>query len=160
MADEAKAATLKKLIALQTKLGELTEQQQAIVEEMGNLLAGGPGIGAILKQVEGHFSKCWRVRYASDYAFAFAKDVPQLKRLIRILGVEELERRMLNYCRNADPYFVKARHSFGLFVTTINQHADVQAESAGGSLELELQDEAEQTSKMLATMRTVGVGRK
>lgn len=157
MADEAKAATLKKLGMLQAKLLELTDQQHAIIDEMGNLLAGGPGIGAILKQVEGHFSTCWRVRYGADYVFNFQKDVPQLKRLIRNLGVEELERRMLNYCRNADSYLMKARHSFGLFVSGINQYADVA--QAGGELELELQDEADQTSRMLATMRASGTKR-
>jgi len=158
MADEAKAATLKKLVALQAKLTELGEQQMAVVDEMGKLLAGGPGIGAILKQLEAHFSTCWRVRYGSDYAFNFAKDVPQLKRLIRILGVEELERRMLNYCRNADGYLVKARHPFGLFVSRVNDYADVA--QAGGELELELLDEANQTSRMLSTMRAAGVGGK
>lgn len=156
--DEAKAATMKKLISLQAKLVELTEQQMAVVDEMGKLLAGGPGVGAILGQLEAHFSTCWRVRYGSDYAFTFARDVPQLKRLIRILGVEEVERRMLTYCRNADGYLLKARHPFGLFVSRVNDYADVS--QAGGELELSLQTEVNQTSAMLGTMRAAGVGRK
>lgn len=158
MADEAKAATMKKLISLQIKLAEIGEQQQAIVDEMGKLLAGGPGVGALLKQLEGYFSTCWRVRYSTDYAFTFSKDVPHLKRLIRLLGVEELERRMLNYCRDGDGFLVKARHPFGIFVSRVNDYADVA--DTGGALELELLDESHQTSLMLGTMRAAGVGKK
>lgn len=154
MADDSKPL-LNKLRALQTKLAELQAQEQAIVEEMGTLLAGGPGIGVLLKRLEQHYSDCWRVRYQSPYAFQHTKDVPQLKRLIKAIGVEELERRMLRYCQNGDSYFIKARHPFGLFVTSINQHASVG--SAAGELELDLQEEATQTSRMLQTMRSAGV---
>lgn len=156
MADEAKA-TLGKLKTLQAKLLEVQEQERAIVEEMGNLLAGGPGIGEILKRLESHFSECWKVRYRGAYAFNFAKDVPQLKRLIRLVGVEELERRMLRYLKNDEAFFLKARHSFGAFVSSVNQHTDPdQTRPAIG--DLDLSDEADATSSMLATMRAAGVG--
>jgi hypothetical protein len=158
MADEAKA-TLEKLRKLQEKLIEVQDQERAIVEEMGNLLSGGPGIGAILKRLESHFSECWQVRYRAPYAFQFAKDVPQLKRLIKLIGVEELERRMLRYLRNDEAFFLKARHSFGAFVSSVNQHTDPDRsqERVG---DLDLSNEADQTSRMLSTMRAAGVGRK
>lgn len=148
MADEAKA-TLGKLTKLHEKWFELAEQMAAINDEIKNLLAGGPGIGEILKRLQRHYSECWAVRYRGDYLFEFKKDVPNLKRLIKNLGVEEVELRMLRYLRNEDPYFMKGRHSFGLFVATINQHA-----AAGAHVERELQDEVEQTESLLRQRRS------
>lgn len=156
MVDEAKA-TLGKLKTLQAKLLEVQEQERAIVEEMGNLLSGGPGIGEILKRLESHFSKCWQVRYRGAYAFNFAKDVPQLKRLIRLVGVEELERRMLRYLQNDEQFFLKARHSFGAFVSSVNQHTDPDRTRAVIG-DQDLAHEADATSAMLSTMRAARVG--
>lgn len=148
MADEAKA-TLAKLSKLHEKWFELAEQMAAINDEIKNLLAGGPGVGELLKRLQRHFSECWQVRYRGEYLFEFKKDVPNLKRLIKNLGVEEVERRMLRYLQNEDPYFMKARHSFGLFVATINQHA-----AAGGpAIEQQLLDEAVETDAMLRQRR-------
>jgi len=144
MADEARA-TLAKLAKLHEKWFELAEQMAAINDEVKNLLAGGPGIGELLKRLQRHYSECWQVRYRGEYVFEFKKDVPNLKRLISKLGVEEVERRMLRYLQNEDPYFMKARHGFGLFVATINQHAA----AGSAALEQDLQDEVDQTESLL-----------
>lgn len=129
MADEARA-TIAKLAKLHEALLELRLKEQAIVDEMGNLLRGGPGIGALLKRLEAHYSECWQVRYRGPYAFTWTKDRPQMKRLIGLVGVEELENRMLRYLRNDDPFFVRTRHSFGAFVTSVNQHATPESAPA------------------------------
>lgn len=147
MADEAKS-TLAKMKTLQAALVEVQEKARAIVEEMGNLLGGGPGIGEQLKRFQAHYSECWHVRYRSAYSFTFAKDVPQMKRLIKQLGIEELERRALNYCRDGEAYLVKARHPFALFVARVNSYAD-PGTSVAGDLDLELDDEAAQTRALL-----------
>lgn len=133
--DKALREKLTKLRALQA---EHLEKAAACGTEMDALLSGGAGIGEILKRLERHFNQVWSVRYApggkGGYVWQFAKDVPNLKRLLKTLTVDDIERRMLAYLQNADPFFVKARHSFGLFVSTINQHASAEA-----SEELELQ---------------------
>lgn len=151
MADEGKAATatLRKLTKLHETWFELAEKMAAVNDEIKNLLAGGPGIGELMKRLEHHFGECWNVRYRGEYVFNFAKDVPQLKRLIAKLGADEVERRMLRYLQNEDPFFMKARHSFGAFVASINQHA-----AAGGQqVERALQDEVEETESMLLRQR-------
>lgn len=158
MADEAKT-TLVKIKALQEKLAEIQEQERAIVAEMGHLLAGGPGIGALLKRLEAHFSECWQVRYRAPYVFTYSKDRPQLKRLIGSIGVDELEHRMLRYLRNEDPFFMKARHAFGAFVSSVNQHTDPDRSRDSGT-EIDLLDEARATSDMLSTMRASQTGAK
>lgn len=151
MADDGRD-TLKKLGTLHAKLLEIQEQERAIVDEIGKLLAGGPGVGAVLKRLEGHFSECWKVRYRAPYVFTYAKDVPQLKRLIRTLEVEEIERRMLEFLRRDDAFYLKARHSFGVFVHSVNDLAAVDKRHEVAQ-NLDLQNEAAETDRMLAGMR-------
>jgi hypothetical protein len=46
-----------------------------------------------------------------------------MKRLVRMIGVDELKARFVRYVKNDDPFYVKARHPFGLFVSSVNTHA-------------------------------------
>lgn len=114
---------LRALRVLHEKLVEVRDTEQAILDEMSRLLAGEPGIGAILKRLEEHYGALWTVRYSTNYVWNFVKDRAQMKRLIKTLGVEQLELRMGSYLKNADPFYVKARHSFAVFVASINTHA-------------------------------------
>lgn len=106
----------------------------AILEELETLLAGGVGIGELLKRFEQTFGELWRGRYRSAYVWAYAKDRPSSKRLIKQIGLEELERRAARYLQNSDPFFASKRHPFGLFVATVVQHA---APNDAAELELE-----------------------
>lgn len=117
----------KKVIEKCRKLFEALRENQArgyaIAEEMGALLNGAEGIGDKLKRLEGSFSTLWQGRYGSAYVWAYVKDRPQMKRLIAHMDEADIEGRMCNYIRDADAYLVKARHSFGLFVSQINRYA-------------------------------------
>lgn len=131
MADEAKAlrATLLKLhIAKAVLRDEYREKEDALDGEIERLLQGGAGIGSLLKRFQQHFDRAWGVRYAGGetgkYVWTFAKDVPQQKRLIGKIGIEEMERRVMVYLMDADEYYVRARHPFGLFVTNVNRFAE------------------------------------
>lgn len=129
-------AKINKLLALQR---ELLEKLQAVTEELIEVAGGGAGTAAHLKQLEGSFDRAWCERYAPGqtgrYVWSYTRDRPQMKRLLKSLGLEELGRRMWSYVRNEDPYFVRSRHSFGSFVATINQHAGEAA--APADLELD-----------------------
>lgn len=125
MADTDKALR-EKLTKLVTALREHQAKCYEISEEMNHLLDGGVGIGELLKRLEKAFSTVWCARYQGGtgaYIWTYAKDRPQMKRLIAKLEVEEIERRMARYLANEDAFFLKFRHSFGMFVSTINQHA-------------------------------------
>lgn len=114
----------KKLTALYQALRETQAKEFEITEEIGRVLAGDPGIGDKLKDVEAHFATLWRERYKGAYVWAYVKDRPQMKRLIRELGsVDELKARIASYFVNGDPFYAQARHSFALFVSTVNKHA-------------------------------------
>jgi len=51
-----------------------------------------------------------------------------MKRLLKMLEVEEIEGRMWRYLQNNDPFFAKNRHTFGLFVASVNQFAQAASD--------------------------------
>ncbi len=149
---KAQIETLGKLMATQR---DYLDKLNAIAGEIETIMGGGVGIAMLLKRLEAHYDTCWSVRYShgqrSYYVWAYVKDRPQMKRLIKMLGVEEIERRMIAYLKNDDPFFVKARHSFGLFVSTVNQHT---AESpAAAAADLELSDDVADTRRRREALR-------
>ena len=105
---------------LHAKLGD-------ILTEIDALLGGAAGIGAAMGRAMGTFDALWGERYASGqpgrYVWRQAPDRAQIKRLIKFLGVEELEARMARYLRDSDPFCVRSRHGFSVFVSSINAYA-------------------------------------
>lgn len=105
-------------------LRETQAKSYAIVDELGALLHGGAGIGEKLKRCEAAWERAWESRYPNGrYVWMFTKDRPQMKRLLGSLDEADLEQRMIAYVRDDDPYLVRARHSFGLFVSQVNRYA-------------------------------------
>jgi len=121
MADADKA-TLEKVKKLYEALRENQAKGYELLEEIGRVLGGEPGIGALLKEAERAFETGWRSRYPGGYIWRYTSDRPQMKRLLKVLTVEEIAARSVRFITNDDPFFVKGRHSFGMFVATINQH--------------------------------------
>jgi hypothetical protein len=113
-------AKLKTLVEAQR---ELLVKLEAIAVEIDEVLGGGPGIGLRMKELEATWRDVWASRYAGDYLFVPTKDRPQEKRLLKAFSVEELQARMWNYLKNDDPFYVRARHNFSVFVGSINTHA-------------------------------------
>lgn len=127
-ADPAKRlADLAKILPV---MRELHEKQGAMIEEFEAIVGGGPTIGEKLKHLETYYSELWAWRYGEPYVWPtaeYAKSRGQWKTLIKKLGtVEALKRRVANYMRNSEDFFVSKKHPFGLFVATINQHVDAR----------------------------------
>lgn len=139
-----------KLIKLLSVLRDLREKEQAILDEIDTLLGGGVGVGEQLKTIQRAFSDAWYAAYWTAYVFNFAKDVPQMKRLLKATTVEDIVSRCGSYLANGDPFFQKGRHSFGMFVATFNQHASVRPETDLDGLEA---DAAETQRKRQAIRR-------
>lgn len=115
-----------KLIKLLGMAMELHEKQGEILAEVNDLLGGGAGIGAKLKRLYASFGEVWAQGYAGQvYVFNFTKDAPAMKRLVKTMSVEELEARMATFIACREEFIVRARHSFPMFVATINQHAGI-----------------------------------
>lgn len=138
MAEEVTKATAAKVRALLAKLEELQATQAAIVGEIATLMSGGPAIGELMKRARLKFDEVRMGRgYVGVYLWAKKHEHIQLSRLIKLLGIEELEARMVRFARSNDPWFSKTSHSFGAFAAAIDQF--VTATAPG---ELELVDDA------------------
>jgi hypothetical protein len=147
MNDKQRLAKVAKLAGVAK---DLHEKMGAVLEEIDELLAGGAGIGAKLKALEAAFDEAWCARYAPGqrdrYVWVYKQDVPQLKRLIKMLGVEETSARAVRYIMSEDPFFVRGRHGFGLFVRSINQWARA-AEAPAGEADDDVADELQRTAE-------------
>ena len=132
----AKQARLTKLIALGR---ELHEKLGAVLEEADEMNAGGYGMAAQLKAFQKEFDRLWGTRYAAGeagrYVWRFAADVPNQKRLIKTLGLQELITRAVRYINTEEPFLVKNRHPFGLFASGINSYAAQAGAPADFALE-------------------------
>lgn len=154
MAEDKLLPKLRKLYEKQRELETAyREGMDAITAEVSSLLAGGVGIGEILKRLEDHFAMLWAVRYApgwkpkdkDGYAWNYAADRKQWKRLLTVFSVEELERRAGAYHAASEPFFVQARHSFPIFCKSINQFV---GDSSGPKL-------GKQTTKLAEAVRDI-----
>ena len=123
MTDKAQLALVQKLwTALKAKQAEVW----ALSEEIERVLSGADGIGTVLHRLEEAFDAIWCARYAPGqtdrYVWRYVQDRPNLKRLLRALSEAELQARFVVYVKNDDPFYVKNRHTFGLFVSSVNSH--------------------------------------
>lgn len=122
MADVEKA-TIKKLGTLFQALREQQARGYELLEEIGKVLDGGPGIGDTMKRLEHTLSQIWAARYGSPYLWNYKQDRPQIKRLLRTLSPEDIGTRWATYVRDGDAFYVRARHGFGLFSSQVNRFA-------------------------------------
>lgn len=128
--DKADQKKIDRLTRLFVVLMELEGKRREVLEEMERILAGKPGVNEHLKTVMGAWNGLWRTRYSANYAWRQTEDVPQIKRLMKLLGetmeqgAAELVKRANAYIRSDDPYHKMVRHKFAIFVANINDFAD------------------------------------
>lgn len=131
-----------KVIALVEKLRETIEkrrdEEDQILAELSAVLGGAEGIGVKLQRLRKGFSECWQSRYnAGPYQWNFATDNAHLKRFLKTHSEADILLRMLAYVRSDDPFYVKTRHPFGIFVKGFNSFvgspAQVAAEDTGAA---------------------------
>lgn len=127
MAEKAKPIDTAKMLKLLEAANDLHAKAGLILEEFDELLSGRAGIATLMKDFERAFDGIWGRRYAGGqtgrYIWRYAADRPHLKKLIKQLGPEEVARRAANYLTNDDPFLVRSRHPFGLFVSGINSYS-------------------------------------
>lgn len=99
----------------------------AALDEIDRLMGGGQRSADMLKQAEAAFDRLWGARYAAGqakkYLWQYQRDRPNLTRLLRTLGLDEVTARMARYIASDDGFLAKNRHPFGLFVNQINTFA-------------------------------------
>lgn len=127
MAADENAKRLARIGKLYDVLHELKAKEYEILDEIGHLVRGEPGMAEHLKQAIAGWEASWHTRYRSRYVWNRTIEIPQVKRLIKQLGVEELVARSVNYVANDDPYYLRARHGFGLFASQVNRFASASS---------------------------------
>lgn len=110
-------AAMQKIVAM---LKQRHEEDGALIDELERLAGGGRGIGEILKELYAYWIELWP---HGTYVFKFEQDAPNMKRLVRNLGDEELKRRMFRYLKCSDEFYAGKKHPFAMFVATINSWA-------------------------------------
>ena len=125
-----------KLIKLLGVLRDLREKEQAVLDEIDVLLSGGVGIGDKLKICYRAFAEAWGAAHpGQSYVWNYTKDAPQMKRLLKALSPEEIGDRAARYIANQEGFIVRAKHSFPMFIATINQHVSPASEADLDGLE-------------------------
>lgn len=118
-----------KLVKLLSVLRDLREKEQAILDEVDVLLSGGVGIGDKMKIGYRYFATAWEAAHPGQaYVWNYTKDAPQMKRLLKTLSPDEIGRRVARYVANQEDFIMRAKHSFPMFVATINQHVSPASE--------------------------------
>ena len=125
--DDAEQSAVKKLQTLTPLIAKFREQQAAsyeTLEEIMLVMGGGVTRAEQYKELETCFSGLWSARYGNvQYRFDYKIDRPQMLRLIKTMPIPVIKATIGRYLTNNDPFFVKCKHTFGIFIKTINQHA-------------------------------------
>jgi hypothetical protein len=110
-----------KLTALVAKQAALLDQQAALLRAVTEALeqpATGPSaVTRALVTFDGH----WTAKYGTRYHFTAGKDAAHAKRLIKAVGLEDLERRMRLYFESRDTFHATQKHPFSTFVSQVNR---------------------------------------
>lgn len=137
---ESKSPNVARLIKLLETARDLHIKTGALLDEFDELLGGGAGIASQMKAFMEAFDTAWCARYAAGqhgrYIWRYAVDRPNIKRLLKALGLVEMVKRATVYVSNEDPYVIRSRHPFGLFVSGINSYC---GEGDAADLELSAQ---------------------
>ena len=159
---EMEKADLEKRLARAARLVEVIEElHEKLAEahaELTHIVAGEAPMGDLIKAFETAYDAVWSARYPGHYTWSYAKDRAQIKRLIRRIGFEDLHARAAVYLADHDPFYVKARHPFNLFVAGINRFVpEANAPMAAPVIDCQhtplCQSDQEHTQKRLREVR-------
>ena len=128
MAADARVTLTKLLTALDALDADYAEKRQAITAEMHALLKGDDGIGVKLTRLKAQWCAIWTERHKEKCDFDHRKDTAFLKaKLLAGFTEDEIVCKFQSYVVSDDPYYVRARHPFGLFRTNFNSWRGVVA---------------------------------
>lgn len=129
--DSKRLARIEKLL---TELAVCQQRESAITTELLQLAAGTTTDSQRVKSLADYFELLWCGRYGASgqtkgYQWKGVRDFAQLRKLVRLLGAEEVEGRMLTFLQSEDAFYSKPgnRHAFGIFVAAINGLANANA---------------------------------
>ena len=124
--DTKRKSSLEKITRLVEVAKDLQAKQNAILEEIDNILGGKASIGEKMRALTDGFGLAWASRYAPGagveaYAWKKDRDFKMVKVLAKKFETDELLERAARYIQSEDPFFVRSRHEFQFFSSTINR---------------------------------------
>jgi hypothetical protein len=144
------------ILALLQQLRQQQAKTYEITEQILKLAGGGPGTPNQTKAALARFGELWSARYRGEkYAFTWAKDGGQVKRLLKTFAFEDLTARMARYLENTDPFVTSRRHPLQIFIATVNTYGRAQAREpiVGCQHQPPCGTETEHTARRMAEMR-------
>lgn len=120
--DERPKVSVAQLDEILTTIAKLHDQ----VNKLKRRLEGGPNP---VKEVLTVFDDRWRACYTVGlvppvhYEFNRTIDPAHVKRLLKVMDATTLKTRIVRYFNDREPFLVKNRHPFNLFVTRINAYS-------------------------------------
>lgn len=146
MAADPRAKFAKLITALDALDADYAEKRQALMAEIHAIINGDEGVGAKLARLKAHWCSVWTETHHEKCDFDHRKDTGFLKtKLLAGFTEDEIACKMQSYVTSTDPYYVKARHPFGLFRTNFNSWRGVAS----------ARDDAAQGIQSLREMRGV-----
>lgn len=140
---------LVKLEAHQTRGAELLAELRALLE-------AEPTVGQNAKRILDYFVLNWERKFPTEkYVVNGAKDMSNLKRVLKTLPVEEVAARVRSYFRTSDRFIVEAKYTLPLFCSNINKLAGTNPSTyvVGCVHTPRCGSEAQHTRKMLDEQR-------
>lgn len=104
------------------KARALLEQTAEQLEALEALLNDGDTPGQQARQALAFYGKAWEQRYRTRHLVPHvAGAMAQIKKLLREMTLEELQRAMTAYLQSRDRFYVEARHPLSMFVKAVNK---------------------------------------
>lgn len=107
-----------------TRMRKVSEDAAGLADELEAILSGDKTTGQLVNRLIKYWLGAWRERHAGRvYVFtARGAAAGSLKKLLASgMTVEDIEARVSQYLESRDPFYVTARHSFELFIKSINR---------------------------------------
>lgn len=111
----AVVAQIQKVRVAWGKLGDELEALEAI-------LTGEATPGQQARDILKTYAAVWRTRYNDEQlVINWPKDTAIIKRLLRTLPLEEINRRIVAFFDHRDRFYVEARYPIAMFASAINK---------------------------------------
>lgn len=121
--DTTAAQALARMLKAEAKIEEVERalsQAHDQLRALRQLLAGGDPVGEAMR----FYAANWSQLHGGEvYQWERPKANGQMKRLLKLLSLDDLKARMIAYLSDNEPFLTRNAHPFGLFVTRVNTYS-------------------------------------
>lgn len=111
-------APMEKMVVRLRKGAQVLEEMAQDIEAALNATAT-PGQQA--KQFLDHFCAAWSAKYRSKYSVNGAKDMAQIKRVLKTVAFDDLKARSTQFLASTDRFYSEAHHPLPMFLAAVNK---------------------------------------